>query len=76
MVVAGSNGPPSGRQMSTWGGWQEGEKSGHRTNGRESERTRRMKSEGLANGEKKREEKKKRRVKTEEREEREEDLTS
>lgn len=74
MVVAGSNGPPSGRQMSTWGGWQEGEKSGHRTNGRESER--RMKSEGLANGEKKREEKKKRRVKTEEREEREEDLTS
>lgn len=60
-MVAGSNGPPSGRQMSTWGGWQEGEKSGHRTNGRESERTRRMKSEGLANGEKKkrREEKKK-----------------
>lgn len=75
MVVAGSNGPPSGRQMSTWGGWQEGEKSGHRTNGRESER--RMKSEGLANGEKKkRREGKKKGKNGRGTREREEDLTS
>lgn len=28
MVVAGSNGPPSGRQMSTWGGLDTKEEEG------------------------------------------------